>query len=293
MARSYKEITKPRTFRYKDIRTGESPPRQRRVSPKEEKKQIENIVDFSDVTGVDHSLLEKIYEPVSGVMKAVPDPVDVDMTNQRSSEPAKLEAGKEQEGILNTFLGFKYPPKPPDWKYSSLIEKFNYYTLPIADILGRIGGKIASDWRMMTKEDVQALLVSELEDDLKWFQKTPEAVGWTGEKVAEYLLLKGVFKATGLHKALTVAGQKMAAPFIAKQITRAGGVQTVKTLSAAGIKDLLRKGVQSFLTSSPENVTFISSWSALDAWMKGGDVIEEAKRGAGWGLVLTAGLSMI
>jgi len=244
---------------------GESLPRVTDVSPEDEKKQIENIVDWSDNYELPILTMEQLYEPVSQITKAVPDPKDVSMEALEIETPTKLEKGKEEEGVLKTFLGFKYPPKPPGWKYASPIERFNFITLPISDILGRVGGKIASDWRMMKKEDVQKLLVNELDEDLKWYQKSPEVVGWTAEKVAEYLALKGIFKASGLHKALTTAGQKAAAPFIAKEITQAGGIQTVKTLSGAGLKNLVRKGITSFLTSSPENVAFISSWTALDA----------------------------
>jgi hypothetical protein len=215
--------------------------------------------------------MQQMYEPVSSLMKSIPDPKDVSIQNEVEIErPLAMRAPKEGEkaedtGVANTLLGFKYPPKPPDWDRASPIEKFNFITLPISDIMGRVGGKIASDWRMMKKEDVQKLLVSELDEDLKWYQKSPEAVGWTAEKVAEYMVLKGVFKASGLHKALTAAGQKAAAPFIAKEITARGGLKAISTWSSAGIKGLIRKGMTSFLTAAPENTAFISSWSALDA----------------------------
>jgi hypothetical protein len=273
--------------------SGEPVPRVADVSPQEEKKQIEDIVDWSDAYELPVLSMEQLYEPVSHLVKSVPDPKDVYIKGVEIELPARLEKGKEEEGVLKTLLGFRYPPKPPGWKYASPIERFNFITLPISDILGRIGGKIASDWRMMKKEDVQKLLVNELDEDLKWYQKTPEAVGWTAEKIAEYLALKGIFKASGLHRALTTTGQKAAAPFIAKEITKAGGLQSVKTLSGAGIKNLLRKGVTSFLTAAPENTAFISSWSALDAFMKGGDIKEEAISGAKWGLVLTGVFSAV
>ena len=262
---------------------------------KDEEKEIGDIVDISDETGVDLFTVDQIYPPLSHIMKAIPDPKDVAIKAEEDEIPV-LAAAPEEEGILRTFLGFEYPPKPPGWKYASLIERFNYITLPISDFLGRIGGKIATDWRLTTKEKVQTTLAHELADDLEWYKKTPEAIGWTSEKVAEFLLLKGIFKASGLHRVLTAAGQKAAAPFLAKEITTRGGIKTVSTLSAAGLKNLGRKALTSFLTAAPENAAFIGSWSGLDAAMKGESpegIAEEVVRGAGWGLALTAGLSMI
>ncbi|MCK5020386.1 MAG: hypothetical protein KAS32_25340, partial [Candidatus Peribacteraceae bacterium] len=287
----FKEMTKG--LRFRDI--AEEP---ETITPELELKEIGDIVDISDNTGVDLFTVNEIYPPLSHIIKAIPDPKDVTVKAEEiKSEAQKLVAAEpEKEGILQTFLGFKYPPKPPGWKYASLIERFNYLTLPISDFLGRIGGKIATDWRLTTKEQVQTTLAHELADDLKWYQKTPEAIGWTSEKVAEFLLLKGIFKASGLHRVLTTAGQKAAAPFLAKEITARGGIKTVSTLSSAGIKNLSRKVLTSFLTASPENVVFIGSWSGLDAAIKGESpqgIADEVIRGAGWGLALTAGLSMI
>jgi len=294
----YKDIAtieEDKPFKFKDI-IGEAESA-REVDPVVELKEIGEIVDISDGTGVDVFTVNEIYPPLSHILKAIPDPKDVTIKAEEIQiEEQKLVAAEEKEGILQTFLGFKYPPKSPDWKYASLIERFNFITLPISDFLGRIGGKIATDWRLTTKEKVQTTLAHELADDLRWYQKTPEAIGWTSEKVAEFILLKGIWKISGLHNVVTVAGQKIAAPFMAKEITARGGIKVVSTLSPAGIKNLARKALVSFLTAAPENATFIGSWSALDAAIKGESpqgIAEEAIRGAGWGLALTAGLSLI
>lgn len=291
MTLKYKDLVESeKTFKYKDIAVIEPPT----PDPNEE-KEIGDIVDISDETGVDLFTVDQIYPPLSHIMKAIPDPKDVAIKAEEDEMPV-LAAAPEEEGILRTFLGFEYPPKPPGWKYASLIERFNYITLPISDFLGRIGGKIATDWRLTTKEKVQTTLAHELADDLEWYQKTPEAIGWTAAKVAEFLLLKGIFKASGLHRVLTSAGQKAAAPFLSKEITVRGGIKTVSTLSPAGLKSLGRKALTSFLTAAPENAAFIGSWSGLDAALKGESpegIAEEALRGAGWGLALTAGLSVI
>lgn len=259
---------------------GEPPPRMQTLSPEEEVKQIGNIVDWSDKFEQNILTIEQLYEPIETLLKAVPDPKDVNIQAQEVERPSVIkEAPEEKKGVLESFLGFRYPPKPPDWERASLIEKFNFITLPISDFLGRVGGKIASGWRLMKKEDVQKLLVSELDEDLKWYQKTPEVVGWTAAKVAEFIALKGIFKVSGLHKAFTVAGQKIVSPFIAKEITAAGGMKAVSTMSAAGIKNLVRKSITSFLLAAPENTAFISSWSAFDAVMNY-PALEEDRRQA-------------
>lgn len=299
MTFKYKDIatTEKETFKFKDV-VSEVEPVRENIDPDIELKEIGDIVDISDDTGVDLFTTNEIYPPLSYIIKAIPDPKDVTIKSEEieTKEQKLVAAEPEKEGILQTFLGFKYPPKPPDWKYASLIERFNYITLPISDFLGRIGGKIATDWRLTTKEKVQTTLAHELADDLKWYQKTPEAIGWTSEKVAEFLLLKGIFKVSGLHKVLTVAGQKAATPFLAKEITARGGIKAISTLSSTGIKDLSRKALTSFLTAAPENAAFIGSWSGLDAAIKGESpqgIADEVVRGAGWGLALTAGLSVI
>lgn len=260
-----------------------------------ESVNIEQAVDRSVELEIPVLTALQIDEPLGKMLSAVPDPKDIAIELPEDIETPMVikEAEPPKKKILEKMFGFRYPPKPPDWDRASLIERFNFITLPISDVLGRIGGKIASGWRLMTKEDVQKTLAHELADDLEWYQKTPEAIGWTSSKVAEFIALKGIFKVSGLHKALTVTGQKLAAPFIAKEITAAGGMKAVSTMSSAGVKGLVRKGMTSFLLASPENTAFISSWSAFDAAMKGEDVKEAAISGAGWGLALTAGFAAI
>jgi len=306
MTVKYKDImtTEPqKNLRYSDLMVAEPkvPTEPNLAEIKNEQKEIGQMVDISDNLDLPVFTVEQLYEPLGKMLDAIPDPKDVtigpvEVPVEKEKVPMEIKAAEPKKGIFEKLFGFRYPPKPPDWDRASPIERFNFITLPISDVLGRIGGKIASDWRLMKKEDVQKTLAHELADDLKWYQKAPEAVGWTSEKVAEYLLLKGIFKASGLHRVLTAAGQKAAAPFLAKEITARGGLKTVSTLSAAGLKNLGRKALTSFLTAAPENATFIASWSGLDAAMKGespAGIAEETARGAGWGLALTAGLSMI
>lgn len=288
----YSEIATKETFKYGDI----APVSELFVGiqVEDEEKQIGEIVDWSDILEMKPIEVEQMYEPLTKTLKAIPDSADV-AAEAMKGQP-EIKAWEPDKTLLERFLGFSYPPKPPWWKGASPIEKFNYITLPISDLLGRIGGKIASDWRLLTKEDVQKTLAGVYAEELKWYQKSPEAVGWTAEKVAEYLMLKGIFKASGLHRVLTTAGQKLARPFMSKAIISRGGLQALKTTSVAGIKDITRKGVESFLTAAPENVAFISSWSGLDAVIAGKsepEILEEMARGAGWGLALTAGLSVI
>lgn len=212
------------------------------------------------------------------------------------ARPMELWPGPEPAGFLRKAFGYISQPEPPDWKYASPLEKASFAIEPITHIFTRIGGKIVEELGLRKKEDIQKVLGDEIAEDLKWYQKSPEAIGWGMEKTAEYLVLSGIFRLTGLHRVLTKAGQIIAKPFLAKQLATQGGAQTLKTLSKKGMKELGRKTLTSFLEAAPENTQFIGSWSALDALKKGKEPTEIGKeyvRGVKVGLIWTAAISAI
>lgn len=257
-----------------------------------------NVLDFSSRFELPPEDVEGIYGPLNTMTRAVTDPQEMDfgLSTLSPQENLKIGAptGKEKKTFLESILGFTYPAHPFGWKNASPIEKFNFATLPISDFLGRIGGKIASDWRLTKKEDVQKILVSEYHDTLKWYQKSPELAGWAGEQIAEYAVLRTIFAVSGLSNVLTGAGQKISQPFITKAIS-AGGPE-LKTLSGAGIRNLLRQGLVNFLQAAPENTAFVGSWSGLDSALKGNlpkQIALDAAKGMRWALGLTAGLAFL
>lgn len=257
-----------------------------------------SVLDISSRYEIPPEDAEGIYNPLTIMVDAVADPQDVDVgisiPPEEFVQPQIGVAPEKKPTFLESILGFTYPARPPNWENASPIERFNFATLPVSDFLGRIGGKAASDWRLTTKEDVQKVLASEYHDTLKWYQKSPEAIGWTAEKIAEYQVLKTLFAISGLSDILTATGQRAAAPFISKGIVDAGGIQTLKTLSGAGMRNLLRQGLVNFLQAAPENVAFIGSWSGLSSVMAGNSpkqVALDAAKGAGWAAGLTAGFS--
>lgn len=263
-------------------------------------KRDSDVVDLSDDVGLPVMDVYNSFKPMKLMVDAVQDPKDVivediEVPSEKGLQPV-LVAREEEKGLIENIFGFRYPPKPPNWELASPIEKFNFAMLPVSDILGRIGGKITSDWRMTTKEEVRNLMAGDYDENLKTYQKSPEMVGWTAEKIAEYFVLKSVFKLSGLHRVLTTAGEKAAKPFVMKSIVAKGGLQTLKTMSASGIKNLTRQSLITFLRAAPENMAFIASWSALDAVMAGQTIKGvgiAAAKGAGWGAGLTAGLSAL
>lgn len=263
-------------------------------------KRDSDVVDLSEDVDLPVMDVYNSFEPMKLMVDAVQDPKDVivediEVPSEKGLQPV-LVAREEEKGLIENIFGFRYPPKPSNWELASPIEKFNFAMLPVSDILGRIGGKITSDWRMTTKEEVRNLMAGDYDENLKTYQKSPEMVGWTAEKIAEYFVLKSVFKFSGLHRVLTTAGEKAAKPFVMKSITARGGLQTLKTMSASGLKNLTRQSLITFLRAAPENMAFIASWSALDAVMEGQTIKGvgvAAAKGAGWGAGLTAGLSVL
>jgi len=243
---------------------------------------------------------QPIVPPVAAPTFAPPKPIvtppDIRAEIGKAEPGMQIGAAPEPTGFLRKAFGYIAPEKPPNWELASPIEKFNLATYPITHILTRIGGKITSELHLTKKEDVDQLIKDELSEDLNWYQKTPEAVGWGIEKFAEYKTLSGLFKVTGLNKVLTTAGQQAARPFMVKELSAPAGIQALKTLSVPGLKNLARRTVVSFLQAAPENTAFISSWSALDALASGKSakqIGQSAAGGATTGFIFTAGMATI
>jgi len=113
--------------------------------------------------------------------------------------------------------------------------------------------------------------------------------------LAEYATLRELFRATGLAKLLNSAGQKLAAPFVSKELATTGA-QATKLLSRKGVQDATRRALVSFLASAPENVAFVSSWRAAKPILQGRkaqEIADAALGGAGWGAVWTGALSVL
>jgi hypothetical protein len=250
--------------------------------------------------GLDFSQLPPIIDYSQSLGPAFVDPKSVTIapgaTTPIKPEPMGLVAADQPTGFLRKAFGYIAPAKPPGWEYASPIEKFTLATHPISHVLTRIGGKMATELGLTKKEDVTKVLEGELAENVAWYQKSPEAVGWTAEKIAEYETLSGLFKLTGLHHVLSAAGRKLAYPFMARELATPAGSQALKTLSTAGLKNLAQRTMTSFLKAAPENAGFVGSWSALDALKQGKsgkEIGSAAITGAATGAVLTAGFSAV
>lgn len=203
-----------------------------------------------------------------------------ELTEMRAVKPEEIETG-----ILSKIFAYEPAAKPSHYWDMSTIERaaFDIY-MAGGNLLDRIGGTITTEMGLTKKSEVKALYDHQLTANPKWYQKSPEGLGWAAEKIAEYYALKAIFKASGLHKVLTWAGEKAAHPFITKAIVARGGVKVLPVLSKEGLKRLTLNGTASFLRFAPENTAFLASWAAGSATLKGEDIGEAAIAGAIWGL---------
>lgn len=199
-----------------------------------------------------------------------------------------VSAAPYKEGFLSKVFGYEAAPRPEAYWDMNAVQRagFDVY-MAGRHILTRAGGMAARETGLASKKDVQALYQHEFVNEPEWYQKSPEIVGWGAEKVMEYYALKGLFKATGLHRGFTWIGQKLAHPFIATQLVRQGAPK-VAVLSKAGLKKVTMDGIASFLRFAPENTAFLGTWSASSAALKGEDIEEAAWSGSLWGIGLSA-----
>jgi hypothetical protein len=122
-------------------------------------------------------------------------------------------------------------------------------------------------------------------EKLPWYKKMPEFAGWTAEKLLEYKILKGLFKATGLTKVADKIGTGIASKIAGKQLATMGGKQAL--LRPDGFRLFIKGFLQSAAKTAPHNVPFLSTWSASEAARRGEPIGPAAARGAAWGLLFS------
>jgi hypothetical protein len=193
------------------------------------------------------------------------------------------------KSLLKSIFGYEGVAKPEGYWTMNPVKRaaFDAYMFG-RHILTRVGGKIVTETGLADTKEVKDLYDAELRDNPKWYQKSPELLGWTAEKAMEWYAISGIFKVTRLGTFLKAAGQKLAAPFITKAIVTKGGEQTLKVLTKEGLKKVGKDGLVAFLKHAPENTAFLTTWSVGSAALKGEDKTEAAWAGALWGVGLSA-----
>ena len=224
-------------------------------------------------------------------MTEVDDPDDIPVPEGVEEErPLEFRAVPEEKSILKSIFGYEGIAKPEFYWNMNPIKRAAFDTyMASRHILTRIGGKIATETGVANTKEVHDLYNDELINNPKWFQKSPELLGWTAEKAAEFYALTALFQVTGLTVVLGLAGTKLAQPFLTKEIARVGGVQVLKTLSKQGLKKVGKDALVAFLKFLPQNTAFLTTWSLAGAALKDEDKTEAAWSGALWG----AGLSVL
>ena len=224
-------------------------------------------------------------------MVEIADPDDVPQPEEpEEGRPLEISTAPEEKSLLKSIFGYEGVARPDFYWNMNPVKKaaFDVY-MAGRHILTRIGGKIVTETGIANTKEVHDLFNDELINNPKWYQKSPELLGWGTEKAAEFYALKGLFMVTGLHGVLSVIGLKLAKPFMTTAIVRQGGSEALKTLSKEGLKRLGKDSLVAFLRFAPENTAFLTTWSAAGAALKGEDKTEAAWSGALWG----AGLSVV
>lgn len=262
--------------------------------PDIESKDFQNLMNWA--TDERMSLMDAIQNYPDYQEWESPDPKDIlppDIKPERMEELGgyrglSIMAAPEETGVLSKIFGYEPMAKPEHYWEMGKIKRsaFDFY-MAGRHILTRIGGRAAIEIGV-DKKNVKQLYDDEIRSDIKWYHKSPEAAGLVAEKVAEYYALKGIFKATRLHRSLSWVGQKLAHPFIAKELVARGGTKVLPVLTKQGMKRLTFDGVAAFLRFAPENTAFLSSWAAGSAALKDEDIGEAAISGALWGVGFSA-----
>ncbi len=245
------------------------------------------IFDFSTELGLPLDVVEFNYNE----MAEIADPDDVPAMEEVEEErPLEFRAAQEEKSLLKSIFGYEGIAKPEYYWNMNPIKRaaFDVY-MAGRHVLTRIGGKIVTETGIANTKEVHDLYNDELVNNPKWFQKSPELLGWSAEKAAEFYALKGLFKITGLSRVLSDAGLKLSRPFLATTIVREGGANTLKLLSREGLKRLGKDSLVAFLRFAPENTAFLTTWFTVEAALKDEDKTEAAWSGALWG----AGLSVV
>lgn len=243
-----------------------------------------------------------VPDPVNAPMADLPDtefkPFAKEMENIKNIPPDErylhpeqsfFDVAPEHTDLMESIFGYTGTKKDEEyWKMSQIKRAaFDVY-MAGRHLFTRTGGIAARETGIVDKKEVQDLYNDELINNPKWYQYSPEVLGWTAEKTMEYYALKGLWKATGLHRLFSWVGETAAYPFLAKEITTRGGAQTLTILSKEGLKQLGKDAVTSFLRFAPENTAFLASWNGISAKLKDEDVTEAMYSGGLWGMGLTA-----
>ena len=282
-----------------------SPPKGSRFSPNDTRIDSESTGLYKGMS--DKSKIEETSKEVFGLstdlelpldvvefnfneITEVADPDDVPVLEEPEEErPLEFRAAPEEKSLVKSIFGYEGIAKPEFYWNMNPIKKAAFDTYMAGrHILTRIGGKIATETGVANTKEVHDLYNDELINNPKWFQKSPELLGWTAEKAAEFYALRGLFKVTGLTGVLGAVGTKFAQPFLTKEITKIGGAQVLKTFSKEGLKRVGKDALVAFLKFLPQNTVFLTTWSVAGAALKGEDKTEAAWSGALWGVGLSA-----
>jgi hypothetical protein len=235
--------------------------------------------------GVPSNTVRDNYDEMMGT-KDPDEPPDI---TPQKWQGMQIGPAPEHSDLMQSVFGYESLAKPDYYWQMNPIKRaaFDFY-MAGRHLLTRTGGKVATQIGVANTKDVHDLYNDELVSNPKWYQKSPEATGWVAEQAMEYYALKGLWKATGLHKAFGWMGQKLAQPFLDKAITIRGGVEVLPVLSKEGLKMLGKDAVASFLRFAPENTAFLATWAGVDATLTDEDKTEAVWAGSLWGLGLTA-----
>ena len=291
------------------------------LSPEEMEDEAKSVFNFATDLELPINAVERNVDLIKG-WKPPADPTDL----PQDYVPAKKETGDVfvPTTIGGQELTVDIPPymqvakKPPEWEtaptivpgvergfwknlitagYQGGLRNDRYWEMNAFQrkafdtymagrhVLTRIG---AAGARALGVKGTQELYDDELVNNQRWYSKGPELIGWGAVQAAEFYALSAVFEVTGLGAALNKAGQSLAKPFIAKEITRAGGGAAINTMSRIGLKQIGNEAMVAFLKHAPSNVAFLSAWSTGDAALQGRDKSEAAVNGALWGLGFSA-----
>ncbi len=250
-------------------------------------KTANNVFNLSSELGLPLDIVEFNYSEMTEIV----DPDDVPEPEEPEEErPLEFKAAPEEKSLLKSIFGYEGIAKPEYYWNMNPIKRAAFDVYMAGRHIGtRIGGKIVTEAGIANTKEVHDLYNDELVNNPRWYQKSPELLGWGTEKAAEFYALKGLFKITGISKVLSTAGTVLAKPFLMKEIVARGGAQSLKLLSKEGLKRLGKDSLVAFLKFAPGNTAFLTTWSVAGAALRDEDKTEAAWSGALWG----AGLSVV
>lgn len=219
-----------------------------------------------------------------------PDPADV--TLQKSPDekeefvPMEFRLEPEHDDLAGKIFGYESSAKPEDYWSMNPIKRaaFDVY-MATGHLLTRTGGMAVRTMGLANDKDVLDLYNEEMVDNPKWYQNSPEVLGWGIEQAAEFYAMKGLWNVTRLGKLFgwgRTATTKLVAPFLWRELTVRGGTEVLPTLSREGLKQLGKDATISFLKNAPENIAFLETWMVGKAALTGEDKSEAAWSGLLW-----------